>query len=72
MRHIRYPQVRVQLRSQSRLAAVAAVRHELRRAGIPTDEIDRFSEEALDEGLDHVWDVCDAWVDTISDENDEG
>ena len=58
-----YPQVRVSLRTRNRFALVSAIRHGLRRAGTPHDEIERFSQEALstqDSGQLH--ELCNRWV----------
>ena len=61
---MRYPQIRVQTLSENPLALVAAVREELRLARVESEEIDRFSEEALSEAREgEIRDVCRAWVD---------
>jgi len=44
----RYPDLRVTVRSRNPLVLVAAVREELRLAGVERAEIDRFSREALE------------------------
>jgi len=60
---VRYPEIRVKLRTKSALALVSAVRHELRRAGVPYDEIERFSSTALAAGDSHeMRRVCSEWV----------
>ncbi len=60
---MRYPDISVQTESENPLALVAAVRHELRQAGIDRGEIERFSEEALSQPRDQeIRDVCQAWV----------
>ena len=43
----RYPNVRVRLASHHPLAAISAIRHALRRAGVPACEVRRFTEEAI-------------------------
>lgn len=43
----RYPDIRVRLRTRNPLAAISAVRHALRRAGVATSEIRQFTEEAV-------------------------
>jgi hypothetical protein len=61
----RYPNLRVSQRSANPMALVAAVRLELRRAGIDPDEIDRFSEQALVGGdAQRTRKVCEEWVQT--------
>jgi SOS response regulatory protein OraA/RecX len=60
----RYPHLRVALRSEHPLALVAAVRQELRRAGIDSDEIEHFSREALsDDDPERARQICAQWVD---------
>lgn len=58
-----YPQVRVSLRSRNRFALVSAIRHGLRRAGTPAEEIERFSREALAVQDPHGFEeLCSQWV----------
>ncbi len=57
----RYPEVRVRVRSRHPMAAVSAVRHALRRAGVAPGEVRRFTEEALGE-TQQTPDVCRAWA----------
>lgn len=58
-----YPEVRVNLRSRNRFALVSAIRHGLRRAGTPHEEIDRFSQEALSTQDPHRFrELCSRWV----------
>ena len=58
-----YPEIRICLRSRNRYALVSAIRHGLRRAGTPSAEIDRFSQEALStldpRGFEEI---CSRWV----------
>ena len=62
---VRYPQIRISLRTRNPLVLVAAVRQELRRAGVEKDEIERFSEEALaGKDLQKAREVCNTWVAT--------
>ena len=60
---VRYPEIRVTSASSNPLAVVAAVRHALRRAGVPRTEIATFSREAL-AGNDplRMIQVCRDWV----------
>jgi hypothetical protein len=61
---VRYPEIRVKLRTQSALALVAAVRHEMRRAGLPREEIERFSSDALTSpDPRQMRRICGEWVD---------
>jgi len=57
----RYPDVHVQLHSRNPLAAVSAVRHALRRAGVERSEVRRFTEEAF-AARGPARDVCCAWA----------
>lgn len=58
-----YPDVHVSLRTRNRFAVVSAIRHGLRRAGTPADEIDRFSREALDaQDPQRFEEICRDWV----------
>lgn len=60
----RYPHLRVRLRTPNSLALVAAVRHELRRAGIDADEIEKFTAQAMEiDDPDRARAVCGEWVD---------
>lgn len=60
---VRYPQIRVACRSTNPLALVAAVRQALRRAGLPSDEVRRFSAEAFASAEpSSIRDVCRRWV----------
>jgi len=60
---VRYPEIRVRLRTENALVLVSAVRHEMRRAGVPRDEILRFSSEALTvEDPAKMRRICGEWV----------
>lgn len=62
---VRYPQIRIEMRTRNPLVLVAAVRQELRRAGVDKDEIQKFSEEALAaKDLQKAREVCNTWVAT--------
>jgi hypothetical protein len=64
---VRYPEIRVKLRTENALVLVSAVRHEMRRAGLPRDEIHRFSSEALAvEDPAMMRRVCSDWVDAAA------
>ncbi len=58
----RYPDIRVTRRTSNSLLLVAIVRHELRRAGVPTDEIHLFSAQALSDNARRAREVCRQWV----------
>ena len=60
----RYPGLQISMRSESPLAIVAAVRHELRLAGAPPEQIRAFSDQALSSGVDReiVRQVVEEWV----------
>ena len=58
-----HPHVRVSTRSSNPVALIAAVRHELRRAGVDSDEIGRFSNQALStDDAKRRLEVCRKWV----------
>jgi hypothetical protein len=58
-----YPHVRVSLRTRNRFALVSAIRHGLRRAGTPRDEIERFCQEALStQDSFRLQELCSQWV----------
>lgn len=58
----RYPQVRVQVCSDNPLALISAVRHALRRAGVPREEIQTFSQQAFAGGRSDLRTVCQGWA----------
>jgi hypothetical protein len=61
---VRYPEIRVRLRTTNPLALVAAVRQALRRAGVERAEIRLFSAQAMAEAdPNHVLRICREWVD---------
>jgi hypothetical protein len=58
-----YPEIRIALRSRNRYAVVSAIRQGLRRAGRPSAEIDRFSQEALMiQDPRRLEELCNQWV----------
>ncbi len=60
----RYPEIHVTVRSRNPLALVAAVRQALRRAGIESQQIRRFSSDALTStDPAQMREICRAWVD---------
>lgn len=63
-RRPRYPHLRVSTHSPNPLALVAAVRHELRRAGAEPAEVRRFTDQALSAPLDsgRLHRVVEEWV----------
>lgn len=59
----RYPKIRVTTRSANPLALVAAVREEMRLAGVDRSEIARFSNDVLASGhCREAPDRCELWV----------
>jgi hypothetical protein len=61
----RYPQVQVQLTGTdgNAFAVLGTVRRALRRAGLPTQEIDQFIAEATSGSYDDLLATCLRWVD---------
>ena len=60
---VRYPQIQVTVQSRNPLAVVAAVREQMRLAGMDPLLIRRFSDEALSQQSDqHIGLVCRQWV----------
>jgi hypothetical protein len=58
-----YPDVLVSLRTRNRFALVSAIRQELRRAGTPPAEIERFIGEALEApDPQRFEEICRDWV----------
>ncbi len=59
----RYPEIHVQLHSRNPFALVSAVRQGLRRFHVDGHEIDRFTEEALEQNEpDRMREVCADWA----------
>ena len=61
----RYPAARVTSKSRKPLALLAATRLALRRAGVPQDEMERFSADVADSpdaGTDTLVRVCSRWA----------
>lgn len=59
----RYPQIHVQLHSRNPFAMISAVRQALRHSHVEHEEIDLFTEEALQaEEPERVRNVCDSWA----------
>ncbi len=64
MRGPRYPNLKVKTRSANPFALVSATRQAMRRAGVQEDEIDRFSEVALEaDDPQNQCEICSRWVD---------
>ena len=61
---VRYPSIRVDLRTHNPLALVAAVRDGMRRAGVAPGDIAEFSTEALAGDPSQIRSVCASWVAT--------
>ncbi len=59
----RYPSLHIHLRSRNPFALVSAVRLAMRRSEVPSEEIARFTEEALrSEEPMHIRQVCTEWA----------
>lgn len=59
----RYPEIQVRLHSRNPFALVSAVRQALRRSHVDAGEIDRFTEEALqEEEPRRVREICQEWA----------
>ncbi len=65
--HARYPELHVSVRSPRPIAVVAAVRDELRRAGVRHADVARFTQQALThpENIRHVLAVAGDWVGAV-------
>lgn len=63
MSHPRYPSLHIHLQSKNPFALVSAVRLAMRRSEVPSEEIARFTDEALrsEEPVD-IWQVCTEWA----------
>jgi hypothetical protein len=61
----KYSDVKVQLSGEdgNAFSIIGRVRKALRRADVPDDEIDKFSEEAMAGDYDHVLQTAMKWVD---------
>ena len=59
----RYPKIHVCVRSHNRFVVVAAVRQEMRRAGVNRQQIERFSGQALAcPSREALLEICGRWV----------
>lgn len=61
---IAYPEITVKLVGEdgNAFAILARVRTALKRAGVPLDEIQRFTSEATGGDYDHLLQTCMKWV----------
>ncbi len=66
-RRPRYPEVRLPLRTSNPLVLVAAVRHELRNAGIEAEAIAEFTSSALAGDESSLRQTCAEWIETSRD-----
>lgn len=64
---VKFPHVKVDLSGEdgNAMTIISRVRRALRRAGVPTVQIDKFSHEAMSGDYDNVLQTCMRWV-TIS------
>ena len=64
---IRYPDITVPIRVEgpegNGMVIIGRVRREMRRAGVPNDEIEQFQRQATSGDYDHLCEVCSDWVD---------
>ncbi len=63
----KYPNVKVKLigNDGNAFAILAAVRKEMRKAGISNDELQLFFEEAMDGDYNHLLRTCMEWVEVF-------
>jgi|MudIll2142460700_1097286.scaffolds.fasta_scaffold585609_2 hypothetical protein len=61
---VKYPGIRVKLVGEdgNAFAIIGRVRLALRRGGVPADEVEAFSEDAMSGDYDHVLQTCMKWV----------
>jgi hypothetical protein len=61
---IKYPGIVVQLSNEDSNAflIISRVRLAMRRAGVPTKEIDKFTAEAKSGGYGNMLSTCEEWV----------
>lgn len=59
-----YPDVEVQLSGEdgNAFSIIGRVSRELRKAGAPAEEVERFREEAMSGDYDNVLQTCFKWV----------
>lgn len=60
----KYPEITVELvgRDGNAFAILGAVRREMRRGGVPKEEIDAYMEEAMSGDYDHLLQTTMRWV----------
>ncbi len=61
---VKYPDVTVNLSETDGNAffIIGRVRASLRRAGVPAEDVEAFSKEAMSSDYDHVLQTCFKWV----------
>lgn len=61
---MKYPEITVKLVGQdgNAFAVIGAVRKALRRAKVPNEEVEQFSDEATSGDYDHLLRTCTKWV----------
>lgn len=64
MNEPKYPDIEVQLSGEdgNAFSIIGRVCKAMRRAGVPKDTIDKFTEEATDGDYDHLLQTCMKWV----------
>jgi hypothetical protein len=67
MSEVKYPNIEVQLTGEdgNAMFIIGRVAKALRRAGVSTDEISRFSSEAMSGDYDNVLTTAMRWVDVL-------
>ena len=63
--NVKYPKIKVQLSGEDGNAffILARVRGAMRKAQVPKEEIDQFTQEAKSGDYDHLLQTCMKWVD---------
>lgn len=61
---MKYPDIEVELSGTdgNAMSIIGRVRREMRVAGVPSDEIEAFSDEAMSGDYDNVLQTCMKWV----------
>jgi hypothetical protein len=62
---IKYPNIKVQLSGEdgNAFAIIGRCRQAMRRAGVPTEEVTKFCNEATAGDYNHLLQTCMKWVD---------
>lgn len=65
MSDVKYPKIKVKLVGEdgNAFAILGRVQREMRRGGVPKEEIDKFLAEATDGDYNHLLATCLNWVD---------